>query len=70
MRTRGCSRNLCGERVRELRQMRRPSREQLMAQLQPLGMDSERGVIKRIENGGWAVSDLDAQFFSRVLRTS
>ena len=38
-----------------------------MAQLQLLGMDSERGVIKRIENGDRAVSDLEirllAQYF-------
>ena len=51
--------NLIGPRVRELRRARGLSQEQLMAQLQILGMDSERGVVKRIENGTRFVSDVE-----------
>ena len=51
--------NLVGPRVRELRRQRWLSQEQLTAQLQLLGLDSERGVVKRIENGTRFVTDLE-----------
>lgn len=41
-----------------------------MAQLQLLGMDEERGVIKRIENGDRAVSDLEIQLFSQFFHVT
>ena len=41
-----------------------------MAQLQLLGMDSERGVIKRIENGDRAVSDLEIQLLAQYFKVS
>ena len=41
-----------------------------MAQLQLLGMDAERGVIKRIENGDRAVSDLELQLFAKLFHVS
>lgn len=41
-----------------------------MAQLQLLGMDAERGVIKRIENGYRAVSDLELQILARFFNVS
>ena len=53
------NKNLVGPRVRELRRQRGLSQEQLMAQLQLLGLDSERGVVKRIENGTRFVTDLE-----------
>lgn len=46
------------------------SQEQLMAQLQLMGMDAERGVIKRIENGDRAVSDLELQLLSKLFHVS
>lgn len=59
--------NLVGPRVRELRKKMGLSQEGLMAHLQLKGMDSERGVIKRIEQGDRFVSDLElkllAEFF-------
>lgn len=59
--------NMSGVRVRALREKAKLSQEELMAQLQLLGMDAERGVIKRIENGDRAVNDLElrllAEFF-------
>lgn len=67
LRTEDGKKNLVGPRVRHLREREKLSQEELMAQLQLLGMDSERGVIKRIENGDRAVSDLEirllAQYF-------
>lgn len=41
-----------------------------MAQLQLLGMDAERGVIKRIENGDRAVSDLELQILAQFFNVS
>lgn len=67
LRTKDGKKNLVGARVRALREKAKLSQESLMAQLQLLGMDAERGVIKRIENGDRAVSDMElrliAQFF-------
>ena len=59
------SKNLIGSRVRDLRTQRGLSQEELMAQLQLLGFDSERGVIKRIENGDRFVSDVEVKILSQ-----
>lgn len=64
------SKNLIGSRVRELRKAQNLSQEKLMAQLQLMGMDAERGVIKRIENGTRAVSDLELRLFARYFKVS
>jgi len=67
LRTADGKKNLVGDRVRALRKKAGLSQEELMAQLQLMGMDSERGVIKRIENGDRVVGDLElrllAEFF-------
>ena len=59
--------NMVGEQVRRLRYGMNLSQEKLMSQLQLKGMDSERGVIKRIENGTRFVTDVElcllADFF-------
>ena len=59
--------NMVGEQVRRLRYGMNLSQEKLMAQLQLKGMDRERGVIKRIENGTRFVTDVElcllADFF-------
>lgn len=41
-----------------------------MARLQLMGMDAERGVIKRIENGDRAVSDLELRLLARYFKVS
>lgn len=64
------SKNLVGPRIRQLRKAAKLSQEQLMAQLQLLGMDSERGVVKRIENGDRAVNDLELRILSQFFRVS
>lgn len=64
------SKNLVGPQVRALRKKRGLSQEMLMAQLQLLGMDAERGVIKRIENGTRAVSDLELRLLAHYFEVS
>ncbi len=70
LRTTDGSKNLSGVRIRALREGAGMSQEQLMAKLQLMGMDAERGVIKRIENGDRAVSDLELQLFARLFNVS
>lgn len=62
--------NLVGARVRALREKAGLSQEGLMAQLQLLGMDAERGVIKRIENGDRAVNDLELRLLARYFKVT
>ena len=70
LRAKDGSKNLVGPRVRALRKKAKLSQEGLMAQLQRLGMDSDRGVIKRIENGDRAVSDLEVQLLAQFINVS
>ena len=70
LRTKEGKKNLVGARVRALRERDHLSQEGLMAQLQLLGMDAERGVIKRIENGDRAVSDMELQLIARFFHVS
>lgn len=70
LRAKDGSKNLVGPRVRQLRKAAHLSQEQLMAQLQLLGMDSERGVVKRIENGDRAVNDLELRLLAQFFRVS
>lgn len=64
------TKNLIGKRIRYLRKINNLSQEELMSQLQLLGLDSERGVIKRIENGTRFVSDIEVQLFSEFFKVS
>lgn len=70
LRTKDGKKNLVGPRVKKLRERERLSQEGLMAQLQLLGMDAERGVVKRIENGDRAVSDLELKLLAQFFRVS
>lgn len=70
LRAKDGSKNLVVPRVRALRKKAKLSQEGLMAQLQLLGMDSDRGVIKRIENGDRAVSDLEVQLLAQFFNVS
>lgn len=70
LRTKDGKKNLVGPRVRALREKKDLSQEALMAQLQLLGMDAERGVIKRIENGDRTVSDLEIQLLSKFFHVT
>lgn len=70
LRSQSGAKNLSGPRIRLLREKAGLSQEQLMAKLQLLGMDAERGVIKRIENGDRAVSDLELRLLSQIFHVS
>lgn len=70
LRTADGKKNLSGPRLRALREKAGLSQEELMAKLQLMGMDAERGVIKRIENGSRAVSDLELQLMARYFQVS
>lgn len=70
MRAEDGSKNLVGPRVRALRQKAGLSQEELMTQLQLLGMASERGMVKRMENGDRAVSDLELRLLARYFKVS
>lgn len=62
--------NEIGPRVRALREEKGLSQEGLMAQLQLLGFDGERGVIKRIENGTRYVNELELRILARFFGVS
>lgn len=70
LRAKDGTKNLSGPRVRALREKEGLSQEELMARLQLMGMDAERGVIKRIENGDRAVSDLELRLLARYFKVS
>lgn len=64
------TKNLIGKRIGELRKKNNLSQEDLMSQLQLLGFDSERGIIKRIENGTRFGSDIEVQAFSKFFNVT
>lgn len=70
LRTSDGKKNAVGPRVRALREKAGLSQEQLMAQLQLMGLDAERGVIKRIEGGQRAVSDLEIRLLARYFKVT
>lgn len=64
------SKNLIGFRIRLLRKQAKLSQEKLMEDLQLLGFDSERGVIKRIENGDRFVSDIELKMLANYFHVT
>lgn len=62
--------NRVGIRVRSLRIEKGLSQAKLLIALQLMGMEGERGVIKRIENGDRAVSDLELRILARFFNVS
>lgn len=70
LRTPDGKKNAVGPRIRALREKAGLSQEQLMAQLQLMGLDAERGVIKRIEGGQRTVSDLEIRLLARYFKVT
>lgn len=70
LRTPDGKKNAVGPRIRALREKAGLSQEQLMAQLQLMGLDAERGVIKRIEGGQRMVSDLEIRLLARYFKVT
>ena len=64
------TKNLAGGRIRALRKARGLSQEELMRDLQLRGFDSERGVIKRMENGTRFVCDTELKILAEYFGVS
>lgn len=70
LRTPEGKKNAVGPQVRALREKEGLSQEKLMAKLQLMGLDAERGVIKRIEGGQRTVSDLELRLLAQCFGVS
>lgn len=62
--------NVCGDRLREARVVRRLRQEDLAAKVQIEGVIMERDSISRIEIGTRFVSDFELMIFAKVLGVS
>ena len=62
--------NICGDRVREVRQKQRISQSDLAARLQIEGVILERDCISRIEIGTRFVTDYEIIVLAKCLRVS
>ena len=58
--------NICGDRLREARVVRRLRQEDLAAQIQLKGINMERDSISRIEIGTRFVSDFELKIFAEA----
>lgn len=59
--------NICGERIREARVIRRITQSELAARMQTEGIVLERDSISRVEIGTRFVSDYELLVFAKVL---
>lgn len=62
--------NICGEKLRQLRLMRQLSQTALAAQMQIEGVTMEQDIISRIESGERLVTDYEAYTFAKLLGVS
>ena len=62
--------NICGEKIKELRKKLNLSQENLAAKLQLEGVIIERDSISRIEIGTRFVADYELLILCRILNTS
>ena len=62
--------NICGERLRQARVIKRLRQEDLAARIQLEGVNMERDSISRIEIGTRFVSDFELKVFAKVLGVS
>lgn len=60
--------NASGAKIRELREARGLSQEQLAAKLQLAGLNLNQKAVSRIETGDRVVPDYELGFFAQVLR--
>lgn len=59
--------NICGEKIREMRVKSRLSQSELAAKVQTEGITLERDSISRIENGTSFIADYELMVFAKVL---
>ncbi len=62
--------NLCGKRIRELREEMNMSQRRLAVKLQLLGYDVDNFFIRRVENGERFITDIELEMFSKVFNIS
>lgn len=62
--------NLCGDKIREARMLKRMSQSDLAAKMQTEGIILERDSISRIEIGTRFVADYELMIFARVLKVN
>lgn len=62
--------NLCGNKIRELRQALSPtvSQRMLADQLQLIGIDLDKNAIQKIESGKRFVTDIEIVAFSKIFK--
>lgn len=59
--------NICGPKVRKLREEKKMSQDQLAAKLQTEGLGVNQNSISRIETGKRIVADFELKSLARVL---
>ena len=62
--------NICGQRMKDARLLRRLSQAQLAARLQMEGINLERDSVSRIEIGTRFVADYELRALAKVLQVS
>lgn len=63
-------RNLIGTNLKKIRVLNKLSQDQLIAQLNLLGLDLDRTSLSRIENHNREVYDYELIYFSKALKVS
>jgi DNA-binding XRE family transcriptional regulator len=66
----GGQKNVCGDRIHQVRTSKRISQEELAARMQVNGVTIEREAISKIETGDRFVTDYELLVFSRILCVS
>lgn len=66
------SNNLCGIKIKEIRQSKQPKMSQraLADQLQLAGIDLDKNAIQRIESGQRFVTDIELVAFCKILNVT
>lgn len=58
--------NICGPKIKELRESSKFSQEQLAAKLQLVGLNLTQKTVSRIESGERVVPDYELLYFAKV----
>lgn len=66
----GGKKNICGDRIRQARALRRISQSELAARMQVEGITIERDSISRIEIGTRFVTNYELKIFAKVLKVN
>ena len=61
--------NICGQRIKELREQAKMSQDQLAAKLQTEGLGVNQNSVSRIETGKRIVADFELRAIAKVFHT-